>query len=300
MPDNGTTTSQFQVSRRLITFAIVISTAMIAAVAAIGVDYHRKLNVNKKVQVLEALVNKQKAEIQLQRTQIQKSAKDMDSLTETLSRLQEFGKKVGLLASWGGGEESTGLLAMGGSLPENIAPSLSVEAKHNGLAREMNDQVIELAAVSYDMEKSYGTLVQYLEQKKDILACTPSVRPFKDGWYTSNFGYRKSPFTGLRELHKGIDIGAAKGSPVVSTANGRVTFAGKNGGFGITLVIDHGHGFKTRYAHLQKTLKKKGQTVTRGETVALIGNTGRSTGPHLHYEVHVNGVPVNPKRYILN
>ena len=300
MPESGGAARQFQISIKAVTFAAVFFLCILGALGALSYDYYNKLNLNKKVKSLQALVEKQNSEIRLQRTQIQKSAKDLDSLNQSLARLQEFGKKVGALASWGGDEDSTGLMAMGGSLPDNIEPSIPTEARHTGLAREMNNQAVELAAVTTNMEKSYGSLYQYLEEKKDILACTPSIKPFKDGWYTSRFGYRKSPFTGLREFHKGIDVGAAKGTPVLAPANGRVIFSGKNGGFGITIVVDHGHGYKTRYAHLQKTLKKKGERVKRGETIALVGNTGRSTGPHLHYEVHLNGIPVNPRRYILN
>jgi murein DD-endopeptidase MepM/ murein hydrolase activator NlpD len=117
---------------------------------------------------------------------------------------------------------------------------------------------------------------------------------------TSRFGYRKSPFTGRRELHKGLDIASRKGTPILATANGVVTFAGKKGLLGLTIVIDHGHGMKTRYGHNHKLLKKRGDKVKRWEPVALMGSTGRSTGPHTHYEVHLNGIPVNPEKYILN
>jgi murein DD-endopeptidase MepM/ murein hydrolase activator NlpD len=117
---------------------------------------------------------------------------------------------------------------------------------------------------------------------------------------TSRFGRRVSPFTGRKELHKGVDIANRKGTAVLATANGVVSYAGKKGTMGNILVIDHGHGIVTRYAHLSKALKKRGEKVKRGDIVAQMGNSGRSTGPHLHYEVHLNGVPVNPAKYILN
>ena len=133
----------------------------------------------------------------------------------------------------------------------------------------------------------------------DLLASTPAIRPTK-GWKTSGFGYRVSPFTGLKEFHKGVDIATRKGTPIIASADGVVTFAGTKGMMGRVITIDHGHGMITRYGHLHKALKKRGDAVKRGEKIALVGSSGRSTGPHLHYEVLLNGLPVNPEKYILN
>ena len=142
-------------------------------------------------------------------------------------------------------------------------------------------------------------LYKFLESRKSMFACTPSIWPAK-GWVSSKFGYRKSVFTGEKEFHHGLDISSRTGSPIVAPADGVVFSVGKTYGFGILLTINHGYGFKTRYGHLSKVLVKKGEAVKRGQTIALMGNTGRTTGPHLHYEVHLKGVPVNPERYILN
>jgi murein DD-endopeptidase MepM/ murein hydrolase activator NlpD len=138
-----------------------------------------------------------------------------------------------------------------------------------------------------------------LEGQRNLLASTPAIRP-TSGWTTSRFGRRVSPFTGRKELHKGVDIANREGTVILATANGVVSYAGKKGAMGNIMVIDHGHGIVTRYAHLSKSLKKRGEKVKRGDIIAQMGNSGRSTGPHLHYEVHLNGVPVNPAKYILN
>ena len=124
--------------------------------------------------------------------------------------------------------------------------------------------------------------------------------PIPSGWTTSSFGYRISPFTGRREFHKGFDIANRKGTPIISTADGMIAFAGPKGLLGNMVAIDHGHGMVTRYGHIHEIIKKRGERVKRGETIALVGNTGRSTGPHLHYEVRLNGVAVNPVNYFLN
>jgi murein DD-endopeptidase MepM/ murein hydrolase activator NlpD len=117
---------------------------------------------------------------------------------------------------------------------------------------------------------------------------------------TSKFDWRISPFTSQREFHKGFDIAAREGTPIIVTAAGVVTFAGNNGLLGKTIIVDHGHGITTTYGHCSRVLKVQGEKVSRWETVALVGNTGNSTGPHVHYEVAIFGVQVNPEKYFLN
>ena len=165
--------------------------------------------------------------------------------------------------------------------------------------REMHRQVDELNTVSQRQENRFGRLLDKLEGQRNLLASTPAIRPTV-GWMTSRFGHRISPFTGRKEFHKGIDIAHRHGTAILATADGIVSFAGKKGAMGNVLVIDHGHGMITRYAHLSKPLKERGEKVKRGDIIAQMGSSGRSTGPHLHYEVHLNGVPVNPSQYILN
>jgi murein DD-endopeptidase MepM/ murein hydrolase activator NlpD len=114
----------------------------------------------------------------------------------------------------------------------------------------------------------------------------------------SSYGMRIHPITKVRTMHEGMDFSARTGTPIYATGDGRVTFAGRdNSGYGMYVIIDHGYGYKTLYAHLYKTLVKKGQRVRRSDIIALVGNTGKSTGPHLHYEVRLNGKPVDPRNY---
>ena len=163
----------------------------------------------------------------------------------------------------------------------------------------MHDQVQQLDRASKGQKNAFESLLESLENQRNLLACTPAIRP-TNGWTTSRFGYRMSPFTGLREFHKGLDIANRKGTPVHTTADGVVAFIGNKGLLGKVIVVDHGHGMVTRYAHIDKALKKRGERVKRGDFIATIGNSGRTTGTHLHYEILVNGVPVNPEKYILN
>lgn len=126
---------------------------------------------------------------------------------------------------------------------------------------------------------------------------TPLIR-LAAGLITSTFGYRLSSFPNRREFHQGLDIAAPKGTPVIAPADGIISFVGIKGLLGRIVVIDHGNGIITRYGHLYKALKKNGNHVKRGEIIARIGTSGRSTEYHLYYEVHVNGIPVNPEKYI--
>ena len=143
--------------------------------------------------------------------------------------------------------------------------------------------------------------LKYLEKKVQIQRAkdvsTPSLWPTR-GTITSGFGYRRSPFGSSREFHSGLDIGASRGTQVYSTAGGVVRMANYNGGYGNVIFVDHGYGFSTVYAHLSKLNVKVGQQVTKGQLIGTVGSTGASTGPHLHYEVRVNGVAVNPTKYL--
>ena len=116
--------------------------------------------------------------------------------------------------------------------------------------------------------------------------------------HTSGFGYRRDPKTGGRRLHKGADMAGARGTAIVATGDGVVSFAGRQSGYGRLIKIRHAQGFETFYAHLNKIRVKKGQRVSRGDRIGDMGNSGRSTGPHLHYEIRVGGRPVNPMIYI--
>ena len=147
-------------------------------------------------------------------------------------------------------------------------------------------------------EQEARALKSYFEDQQALLASAPSIWPVR-GWVTSDFSVRLDPYTGERVMHEGIDIATGMGTPVRAPADGTVVFAGQEGGYGHVLVLDHGYGLKTRYGHLQSINVKLGEKVKRGQFVAAVGNTGRSTGPHVHYEVRVNGVADNPRKFIL-
>ncbi len=146
--------------------------------------------------------------------------------------------------------------------------------------------------------ESFDEVVASLQEQQNRWDHTPSIQP-SPGWIISPFGLRRDPLVGELRMHEGIDIAAPEGTVIVASAKGTVTFVGYRGNFGLCLELDHGYGIRTRYAHCSMIKVEQGQSVARGQVVALVGQTGRATGPHLHYEVLVNGQPVDPQDYIL-
>jgi murein DD-endopeptidase MepM/ murein hydrolase activator NlpD len=197
------------------------------------------------------------------------------------------------------GEDNTQFLGIGGSDLTIKDLGSFVENSDKKLAVLMHQSLdnldTEIAVQSQEKEQ----LFTFLEERKSMFASTPSVWPVK-GLITSGFTNRISPFTNEKEFHEGLDISARTGTVIIAPADGVVTEIGKTYGFGNLLTVSHGYGLKTMYGHLSSALVKKGQAVKRGDKIALVGSSGRTTGPHLHYEVLLNGVPVNPRNYILN
>lgn len=192
-------------------------------------------------------------------------------------------------------EEETALLDRPTANP--LEGELTVEGQRDYAALAIRiDQAVRETALR---ETGILELWEALSERQSLLAATPSIRPVR-GWFTSKFGYRISPFTGRPVMHSGLDIAAQPGAPIYAPADGIVSFAGFDPGYGKLVSIDHGYGVVTRYGHASQLFVEVGQKVKRRDIIAAVGNTGRSTGPHLHYEVRINGIPVDPIHYVLD
>jgi hypothetical protein len=180
---------------------------------------------------------------------------------------------------------------------DELQGELSVQGQRDYASLAIRiDQAVQETIIR---EQGVLELWESLRERQSLLAATPSIKPTR-GWFTSKFGYRISPFTSRPVMHNGIDIAAAPGSPIVAPADGIVSFAGYDPGYGKLVSIDHGYGVVTRFGHTSQIFVEVGQKVSRRDVIASVGNTGRSTGPHLHYEVRVNNVPVDPYNYVLD
>ncbi len=157
---------------------------------------------------------------------------------------------------------------------------------------------IENLTSRFELEKKeYERISEKLHENEALYEALPAIIPTTGGYSIEGFGMRFHPILKVMKMHEGLDILTDVGSPVFAPGKGKVIYVGPRGGYGITIEIDHGFGYKTVYAHLSKALVKEGQNVKRGDKIALTGNSGLSTGPHLHYEVHLNGVPQDPINY---
>ena len=150
------------------------------------------------------------------------------------------------------------------------------------------------------LQATLGDLLEYCRDAEKLLSNTPSIRPTTSSYVTSSFGKRRDPIFGVWLMHKGIDLGGYTGKEIFAPADGVVIFTGRRGGYGKTVVLDHGFGIQTHFAHLTAYEVKPGAKVKRGELIARMGSTGKSTGTHLHYEVRRNGDPIDPRHFILD
>lgn len=163
---------------------------------------------------------------------------------------------------------------------------------------KLGGRLDELSEYAFALETRVNEVYELGQEKLSYWSSTPSIWPVH-GWVTSDFGGRINPITGMPKFHEGIDIAAPYGSPIYAPSDGMISFSGYKGGYGNALVLDHGYGVSTLYGHTSTILVKEGEKVRRGQLIALVGSTGAATGPHLHYEVHVDGVPTDPMKFIL-
>ena len=188
------------------------------------------------------------------------------------------------------------LLGVGGGSFDN---SIDFLITSDYLERAVN--FIDNITTKFEFEKlQYEEIANKMKTNEKLFECIPAMVPAKGDYIGSRFGMRMHPILKIRKMHAGIDIVVNTGAPVYAPGNGKVVFIGRNGGYGLEIEIDHGFGYRTRYAHLSKALVKRGQKINRGDLIAKTGNSGLSTGPHLHYEISHNGRKLNPSRFFFD
>jgi murein DD-endopeptidase MepM/ murein hydrolase activator NlpD len=304
---------RFQLKKVLLKRAAIGAGIFAATLLGLGVDYVRLRIDNHEL----ASLRKETIE---RREQVSAFEKKMGEVDGRLAKISELERKVRIIANLpgstaAGGDDVTAIEpdvepgGRGGA--DELAPTETPMHRHSRLPVIPDDAGVPqrvslleqsadyLGSIAEGQGDSLEDLLRSLEGKRERLESSPSIWPSK-GWLTSGFGFRVSPFTNQKQFHSGIDIAGTLGTDVVSPARGRVVFAGPNGPLGNCLIIDHGYGVRTEYGHNQSIYVKAGQMVQRGQRIAALGNTGRSTGPHLHYMVEVNGKTRNPLDYIFD
>lgn len=236
-------------------------------------------------------------ENQIVRAEIGRIEQEIADLAILIDSLEEYDKKLRTYASLNPISNDLRSMGVGGPSIFHNAEGLSTNV-YSDLA-SLSKTLDNLLSRSRLQKESFTNIIQYLDEKKFSRAHTPSIIPLQ-GWFMSGFGYRIDPFTGRVKMHEGLDIAAPPGTPIIAPADGTVKFAGERRGFGLTLEINHGYGYTTLYGHCQRIALEKGEKVKRGDVIAYVGSTGKSTGPHLHYEVRVSQIAVNPIHYILS
>ena len=283
--------------KRFVKFGILVSFVVLIGVLGSSFYFVQQYS---KLQGSETELVKLRRDAKIRKIQVEKFAQQVKNFETEMVRLERFEKKLRVITALENSPRSIEKnWGVGG--PYGLSTNSFTTAMGRGAANmveRLSNGLGHLGKQAKIQSISFQELDNFFKNQKSLLSSTPSIWPTR-GWVTSGFGFRKSPFTGLREKHEGWDIAARNGAPVRATADGMVVVEGREYGYGNLVEIDHGYGLVTRYGHNSKHFVKVGDRVKRGQVVTLVGNTGRSTGPHLHYEVLLNGVPVNPKNYIL-
>lgn len=292
MADMAGKMSRFSIPRNIVRLGLFL---LLAGATGFGYFSYNLLSMQLQKGELEEL-----RQVSLrQKRDIQRFALRMEEFQNQLARLEKFDKKLRIITALDTVAETTDKFGVGGPNESQLNAFRESDDQYTaGALQQLNEDLNHFVEKSRKQEISLHELDAFFKDQSSLLTSTPSIWPTK-GWVTSGFGYRTSPFTNLRELHEGIDIATHINALIIAPANGVVVEATRDAGYGNMIEIDHGYGVITRYGHNSINLVKRGDRVKRGQPIAKIGSTGRSTGPHLHYEVMLNGVPVNPFRYIL-
>lgn len=232
-----------------------------------------------------------------QAKEINELALKIDEFSDRMEEFKQFDQKIRILAKNQSGRDQKIPLGIGGSNSEQVRLKELIDQDRERLLSTMHKSIGQLNQDALEREKSFSELLKFLHEQKSLLAATPSIWPVR-GWVTSEFGPRENPFSSGVEFHKGIDIATRMGKEVVATADGLVVEAIYSADDGKMVRLDHGYGLSSSYSHLSKIAIMQGVRVKRGTVIGYVGDTGRSTGAHLHYTVLVNKIPVNPRKYL--
>ena len=282
--------NQWHFSNAKILALVSVSLIILGSFLLIGADYVSKVLYDKRLKEFKANYSSVVSNID----KIQSRLKELD---QQILDIEEKDKAVRTYAGMPEVDKDIRKLGIGGvtlkkpNVLDNLAPAVSKEISQLHLDIEKLSRQVNFELVSY--EKIYDRVKGDIDRIRHI----PSIRPVSGGFLNSSFGYRQDPIDDIRRFHQGQDITVPTGTPIFAPADGVVKRAYYIGGFGNHIKLKHSSGYSTTYAHLSKIFVRHGQKIKRGDIIGETGNTGRSTAPHLHYEVHYRGTPKNPLDY---
>jgi murein DD-endopeptidase MepM/ murein hydrolase activator NlpD len=284
VPHNKAKSRNFSLSEKTVKIAAGIGIFVFLLMTGFLIDYFTMSVTRQKYKILWSENNQQKTAIaQYQQT--------VDKLQTTIDSYENYAKKLNIMAGLKSDEILEGEPGVGSGLAQEIGDP---EIPQTLDLSDLND----ISQKADRITKNFDTLTNFFENQALQLASTPTIWPTK-GYMSSPYGWRDDPFTGKRTFHHGIDIATSQGNPIYATADGTVIQARSDKIGGKTIKIKHMFGFVTIYCHMSKFLVKVGQKVKRGETIGLVGSTGKARGPHVHYEVQLNGKEKNPYHFLL-
>jgi murein DD-endopeptidase MepM/ murein hydrolase activator NlpD len=286
VPHSKAGSKTITVSKRALKTSVILGAAFVLLLGGFLVDYftmgHARSNYKRLLKATEA-----------QRLELKDYQDEVGRLKKAVENHDSYIKKLNVMA----GLKADGVKEVGvgdGSPGEIIpAPQMATPPKYS------IESVKSINQKADDQTKNLSTLVIFFENQKAMLASTPTISP-TIGWRTGNFGPRTDPFTDRPAFHYGIDIATNEGAPILAPAAGIVVQIKNEVTTGNMILLSHGLNITTAYFHLSKFNVRVGQKVKRGDVIGFVGRTGKALGPHLHYEVRINGTPVNPVRYILD
>jgi len=282
--------NQWHFSNAKILALVSVTLIILGSFLLIGADYVSKVLYDKRLKEFKANYSS----VVSNKDKIQSRLKELD---QQILDIEEKDKAVRTYAGMPQVDKDIRKLGIGGvrlkkpNVLDNLAPAVSKEISQLHLDIEKLSRQVNFELVSY--EKIYDRVKGDIDRIRHI----PSIRPVSGGFLNSSFGYRQDPIDDIRRFHQGQDITVPTGTPIFSPADGVVKRAYYIGGFGNHIKLKHTSGYSTTYAHLSKIFVRHGQKIKRGDIIGETGNTGRSTAPHLHYEVHYRGTPKNPLDY---
>lgn len=292
--------SAFTIKVALLTFAITIPLFFIAVMSTI--HYQNKVVALKQSSYENKQLIENKKELILELAKLEKAMSRMDDSISHLGEVMDIDPQSLTFGTGPISDLDSVTFGEGDSIFNIPEPEEAVEewVEQNGplTMNKFNKKVTSIEDEAAVLNKRLEEIFSQNRDKINFVTATPTLMP-TDGWITSSFGTRVHPISRRARMHEGIDIASPRGTIVKAPATGRVVFSGRSGGYGNTLVIDHGYGICTLYGHLNQFHVKKGELVKRGDIVGAVGSTGYSTGSHLHYEIQVDGIPSDPLAFIV-